>query len=114
MNIGQSIKQLRKDLNTRQWELAKNAEISQTYLSQIENGVKKPSTDVLEKIAFELDIPLPILYWYGLEREDIKPSKHKAYMFLKPSIDAMIKQFFTIDKTAPYNVEGKLLTNKNK
>lgn len=103
MNIGQSIKKLRKDMTISQSDLASNAGISQTYLSQIENGAKNPSTDVLNKIAFELDIPLPILYWYGLEREDIKPSKHKAYMFLKPSIDAMIEQFFTIDKTKPFN-----------
>jgi len=95
MNIGQSIKKLRKDMAVSQSDLAINSGISQTYLSQIENGVKIPSHDVLTKIAFELDIPLAILYWYSLEREDIKPNKHKAYMFLKPSIDAMIEQFFT-------------------
>lgn len=104
MNIGQSIKKLRKDKLLSQSDLASNAGITQTYLSQIENGVKNASTDVLNKIAFELDIPLPILYWYSLEREDIKPSKHKAYMFLKPSIDAMIEQFFIRnDKTNPFN-----------
>lgn len=103
MNIGQSIKKLRKDLSVKQFELANDIGISQTYLSQIEGGTKKPSLDVLEKIASKLDLPLSILFWYGLEREDIKPNRQKAYMFLKPSIDALIEQFFTVDKTKPFN-----------
>lgn len=77
-----------------QMEFAKTIGITQTYLSQIEGGVKTPKIIVLEKISKQFDIPLPIIFWMGIEESDIRKSKRKSYNFLKPKVDKMINEFF--------------------
>ncbi len=96
MNIGTAIKKLRKERvpQLTQAEYAATIGISQTYLSQIEGRKKKPSTDILERIAADFEIPLPIIFWYGIEESDIHESKRDYFRFLKPSIDRLIDSCF--------------------
>lgn len=94
MNIGTAIKQLRVRKALNQQDFASRIGITQTYLSQIENGHKKPSLEVLEYIAEDSKIPLPILFWCGVELEDVTETKREAYKMLKPSIDALITSLF--------------------
>ena len=96
MHIGISIRNIRKKRTPKltQQEFCKLAGITQTYLSQIETGVKTPTIGVLESISKNLGVPLPILFWFGLQEEDIIDGKKKNYRFLKPTIDAMINEFF--------------------
>jgi transcriptional regulator with XRE-family HTH domain len=49
MNIGIAIRSIRKQLDITQYELADRCNISQTSLSQIENGVKRPSARTIKK-----------------------------------------------------------------
>ena len=58
MNIGLRIKELRNQLGLTQAEFAKKANISRTYLSDIENNRYNPSIDTLENIAKHLEVPL--------------------------------------------------------
>lgn len=50
------IKQIRKEQNMRQKELAEKAEISPQFLCDIEHGRRKPSIDTAIKLAEALDI----------------------------------------------------------
>ena len=50
------IKKIREELNMSQRELAENADISQQFLCDIEQGRKKPSIDTAIKIARVLNI----------------------------------------------------------
>lgn len=95
MKLGQSIKRLRVN-KARQIQglFAQNIGITQTYLSQIENDKKEPSTEVLQKIANYLEIPLPVLFWYGIEEGDIRPEKAEYFKVLKPAIDSLVGLFF--------------------
>ncbi len=95
MKLGQSIKKLRVN-KARQIQglFAQNIGITQTYLSQIENDKKEPSTEVLQKIANYLEIPLPILFWYGIEESDIRPEKAEYFKVLKPAVDSLVECFF--------------------
>ncbi len=95
MKLGQSIKRLRVN-KARQIQglFAQNIGITQTYLSQIENDQKEPSTEVLQKIANYLEIPLPILFWYGIEESDIRPEKAEYFKVLKPAVDSLVECFF--------------------
>lgn len=96
MNIGISIRAIRKERvpHLNQSEFAKLIGISQTYLSQIESGSKTPSSSVLEEIAKSFEIPLPIIYWFGLQEEDILEHKREYFRFLKPTVDSMINEFY--------------------
>lgn len=94
MKIGESIRTIRKSIAMSQVELCNKTGISQTYLSLIERDKRKPSTEVLETISKAFDIPLPILFWFSLERNDISEHKREHYDFLKPSIDQLINSIF--------------------
>lgn len=93
MNIGRAIKTLRKELTPQlnQGEFADRIGVTQAYMSQIENGNKMPSMDVLQNISTFLDTPLPIMFWFGVEVYDISEDKREYFQFLKPSIDKLIQ-----------------------
>lgn len=76
-----------------QKEFANRVGISQTYLSQIETGLKTPTISVLETISKYFECPLSILFWYGIEEADVSDSKKEYFRFLKPTVDAMINEF---------------------
>ncbi len=54
--IGRNIKKLRTDRSLKQKDLAKWIKITPTHLSQIENGLKHPSVQVILDIAEVLDV----------------------------------------------------------
>lgn len=58
MNIGKRIKNIRMSKEITASQLAKNAFISQSYLSDIESGRTAPSLDKLFTICEALDISL--------------------------------------------------------
>jgi transcriptional regulator with XRE-family HTH domain len=92
MNVGISIRKIRQELTPQlnQSEFANYIGISQTYLSQIETGKKIPAIVILERISKSFEIPLPVIFWFGIEEKDIQDSKKGYFRFLKPTIDSMI------------------------
>lgn len=58
MSIGNNIKSIRKEKNYTQNELAKRANISRTYLSDVENDRYNPSIDTLTDIAKALEVEI--------------------------------------------------------
>jgi len=92
MNIGTAIKIIRKKGNMSQRDLAEKCNISQTSLSQIENGVKKPRTQTFNKICQVLDVPESVIYILALEDKDVPPHRRMVYDMLFPSITAMALQ----------------------
>lgn len=90
MNIGGSIKSIRKKKGVRQAELAQRANITQSYLSQIENNRKEPNLSTLTSIADKLDVPLPILFFISLEEGDVSEDRTTAYSQLYPQMRELI------------------------
>ncbi len=56
LKIGQRIKELRKELNLSQEALALKSEVDRTYMTDVENGRRNGSIEILEKIIKALDI----------------------------------------------------------
>ena len=56
-----NIKKTRETVGISQKELAKKTNISQVYLSYIENGHREPSLLTLRKIATILNVPVTVL-----------------------------------------------------
>lgn len=56
MSLGQAIKSIRKDSRLTQEELAELANLSRSYVADIERGRYSPSMSTLEKIADALSI----------------------------------------------------------
>jgi transcriptional regulator with XRE-family HTH domain len=61
-NIGEYIREQRNTAKISLRELAKQAGVSNPYLSQIERGLRKPSAEILQQIAKGLRISAEVLY----------------------------------------------------
>lgn len=95
MQIGTGIKEIRVKKKISQGDLAKQLDISQTYLSQIEKNKRKPSMDLMENISKVLGIPVYYFMFKGLELEkDVNPDKQDTYKQISPIIEGMIENLF--------------------
>lgn len=95
MNLGEAISDVRKRKCIKQKVLARRCEISQTYLSQIENNRRDPNLSTLKKISKVLEVPLPIIFFLSLTDEDIPEQKKEAFSYLSPSVKAFVQEFFS-------------------
>ncbi len=60
--LGMRIRFLRKEKKMSQEDLALEANINKNYLSDLENGRRNPSFEILEKLAVALGISLSELF----------------------------------------------------
>jgi transcriptional regulator with XRE-family HTH domain len=97
MNIGTTIKDIRKKRSLKQLELAKITGVSQTYLSQIESGSKKPTLDILEKISNALNIPFPVLSYLSISEEQVADEKKGRFKEMEPVLKGIIEGIFLND-----------------
>ena len=75
--MGEALRLLRIFNAYKSAELAKKLELSQSYVSELENGKKQPTTEVLDKYAkvFEMKKSTLMLFAESLEGEEIKNDK---------------------------------------
>lgn len=84
-NIGQKIRELRKEQNLTLRELAKKASISFSYLGDIERGRTNPSLETLRNIAKALRIPASFL----LELSEKNTAPKESFLFKETSPDSL-------------------------
>lgn len=94
MDLGQTIKSIRKQKGLKQNQFAELCDITQAYLSQIENNLKEPNLSTLKVISDKLETPLPILFFLSLDNKDVKPEKAEAFEMIAPSVKSLVNQFF--------------------
>jgi transcriptional regulator with XRE-family HTH domain len=96
MDLGSTIKNIRKRQGQTQGAFALRCKISQTYLSLIESNQKEPNLSTLKSISEKLSVPLPILFFLSINEEDIQQSKRKAFEIIGPSIKSFVNEFFSL------------------
>lgn len=97
--IHELLKERRWELKLRQKEIVEKTGYSQTYLSQIERGRRKPSLECLNKICLALDIPLGVLLFLSVEpTEFAKRLQKKAETSLDSAKD-IVKDIIALDKS---------------
>lgn len=85
MNIGKAIRLIRSKVGLSQGQLAEQIQISQTALSQIENG-GTPSPATIKKICFALAIPEPLLYILAIDEVDAQQGQNEVFNLLLPQL----------------------------
>ena len=75
--MGEALRLLRIFNGYKSAELAKKLELSQSYVSELENGKKQPTMEGLDKYAkvFEMKKSTLMLFAESLEGEEIKNDK---------------------------------------
>ena len=94
MQIGDVIASIRRKKRIDQQELAKTLNKSIGYISQIENGHRKPSIKLLKAIATELDVPLSAILFQLFEEKHFRSRKGlEVFKTAKPIMDDLIDLF---------------------
>lgn len=75
--LNRALKLLRTYHQIKQVDLAKRLEIGNSYLSEIENGLKKPSIDLLQKYAVVFKIPVSSIILFSEKIEEPKRPSEK-------------------------------------
>lgn len=91
MNIGKALREFRKRKypELTQAQYAERIGFTQNYISMVESGHRRGSSELLDAIQKDANIPLILLFWFALDESEIKRGKQKHFRFLKPTIDAM-------------------------
>lgn len=96
MNLGKTIKKIRKQKKLSQETFANQSGISQTYLSQIENDKREPNLSTLKSISTVLGIPLPILFFLSTTEDDIPLEKRELFKAIDESLTLLIHGEFKV------------------
>lgn len=97
-SLGKQIKIARKKKGVKQYELAELVNVSQNYISLIENGKKIPSMSVLQKIAAVLDVPAGVLIsedtrFDNLKTELIELAKRYNLKEIMQELESLIRSY---------------------
>jgi len=100
MNIGPTLQKLRKQKGVNQTDFSKEVGISQTALSQIENGTTTPHKATMTRICDALNVTEELLVILSLENANIPADKQQMFDTLYPTVkDFMLKIFYEEDDT---------------
>ena len=98
MDLGKTIKKIRKQKRQKQRDIAISCGTSQTYLSLIENNLKEPSISMLKLISESLNVPLPILFFLSMTEDDVQANKREAFQIISPSVKSLVNEFFKVEE----------------
>lgn len=91
MDIGKRIVELREQQGISTNKLANKAGVSQSYLREIELGLKNPTIEVLSYICYALNISLK--NFFTLDKSDIHPSLLSALDTLNENEQLKLAEF---------------------
>lgn len=109
MSVGKTIKEIRKQRNLTQKQLADQIEISRSYLSDIENGNKNPSIKTTQRLAEKLGVTVAYLTSGKKMYADLT-DEEKTQQFIK--LNKMLRHEYTSKEEKLKNELLELLERK--
>jgi transcriptional regulator with XRE-family HTH domain len=94
-NIGDFIRDLRRNAKISLRQLADQAGVSNPYLSQIERGLRKPSAEVLQQLAGALRVSTPLMYLRAGLLDRVQGESVTAAIAADPDLTVAQKQSLT-------------------
>lgn len=87
IEIGSKLKAIRKSNNYTAMELAEKVNVSQAYISKIENGKASPNLEMLSNLLEALDSDIYTFFSYGdLDTPDEFIRFYESFKSVKPEI----------------------------
>lgn len=84
-NLSKILKHTRTFNKLTQLELSEKLNISRSYISQIEKGIKNPTNETLQKYSEAFGIPLSVIYLFAENFDNKEDLKSKAKKLLTKS-----------------------------
>ncbi len=93
-NLGEYLREQRRNAQLTLRQLADAAGVSNPYLSQIERGLRRPSAEILQQLAKALRISAETLYVQAgiLDERDREEAEVRSVILADPSINDRQKQ----------------------
>ncbi|MFF4186873.1 helix-turn-helix domain-containing protein [Streptomyces sp. NPDC001691] len=93
-NLGEYLREQRRNAQLSLRQLADAAGVSNPYLSQIERGLRKPSADILQQLAKALRISAETLYVQAgiLDERSPEAAGTRSVILADPSLSERQKQ----------------------
>jgi len=95
MNVGSTIKAIRKQMNQNQAEFAEGLGMAQTTISNLESDPTPPPYNSLKKISAYSGVPIPLIYVWSTEPDDLPEANQDIW----PTVEGMINHCFNISST---------------
>lgn len=90
-----------------QEQLGGHSQITQNYLTLLESGRKKPTIEVVKRIAYALEIPLAV-FFEEKQEEELRPDYEKQIkMMLKDMTPKQRQLFLNILKDASKRIKNQ-------
>lgn len=90
MNLGDSIKSIRKAKRIKQKDLAAAAGISANALHSIEAGISMPAIATLQRLAQVLDVPMSYILVFSVTEDDVAEDKRTIFRQLMPLLKILL------------------------
>lgn len=85
--FGKQLKQLRLQRGMTQQQLAERADVSISFLGNIERGAKSPTIDTMQKLSTALNVPLVALVGFEAEAEEATCKRTQMCEILRECAD---------------------------
>jgi len=96
MDLGKTIKRIRKLKDISQKELSESSGITQAYLSLIEGNKKEPTVTTLDRIATALGIPISVLLYLSVDESSMNSKQKLIYSKIGSSFQKLIIKEFEL------------------
>ena len=93
--IGGRIKEQREKAGMTQEELSEAIGLSQNFLSQLENGRRKPSISTVDSIASALNLPIDSFFLFSPGKKTPKKNPMKNYEALIRTLNRKEQSFLS-------------------
>lgn len=91
VEIGRAISSIRREKELSQTELARKANLSNSYLSEIEANKRTPDLNVLKKIADALGVPIELLMIKAVNEQNISdPDQKRLAREIAPLLENLV------------------------
>jgi len=97
MELGSAIVAARKRKDMLQKDLALKANIPASHLSLIEQDKTEVNIRTLEAISKALEIPVPVLFFMAMSKDDVPEPKRESYGLISAMINGLIENTFLTD-----------------
>lgn len=92
MKLGDVIASIRRRKRIDQKKMAESLDISVSYLSQVENNSRMPSSKLLNKISEILEVPVSGLLFEAMDDSSFKDEETRdLFRKAKPMMDKMLE-----------------------
>jgi transcriptional regulator with XRE-family HTH domain len=91
MDIGFAIRDLRRGQNITLKEVAEKTKLSVSQLSSMETGRRKVSMDALKLIAAAIDIPVPVIVYWGSKPGELADFSKEAEKSMNDVVSRILR-----------------------